>query len=166
MAGWRLLFYYGQFCGQYTARSLASPGVNQANANSQLLLGVNDVSAAAAMHLAGVQWKGASTSSAFLLWIRSHVLMGHPVIIGACMLGRVQIHSLPIIPSMEPTSLNSILNIAGCSIHLLLRLERMLSQKYVKSPTLVSMFPALPLQYLFISQLYIHCIWNFKEFHP
>ena len=83
MCGWRQAgAYYGQFCGQYTARRLASPGVAQSDPDSQLLLGVNDASAAATMHLRGEEWAGPDSSSAFLLWIRNHVLLGHPVIIG------------------------------------------------------------------------------------
>lgn len=82
--GWRQAgAYYGQFCGQFTARALASPGVPQSDASAQLLLGENDASAAAAMRLEGAEWAGKRTSEVFLLWVRGHVLLGHPVIIVA-----------------------------------------------------------------------------------
>ena len=74
--------YYGQYSGQYVTRSLASPDVPQNEADSQLLIGVNDDSAATAMALLGEEWAGADTSRAFLLWVRDQVLLGHPVIIG------------------------------------------------------------------------------------
>jgi len=76
--------YYGQYCSQYTARSIASPGVPQSNPNSQLLLGNNDVSAAAAMRLAATPWEGKKRTPTkdFLAWTKSHILAGHPVVIG------------------------------------------------------------------------------------
>jgi hypothetical protein len=43
--------YYGQYISQYDARALASPGVPENDFNSQLMLGINDQIAAAAMHL-------------------------------------------------------------------------------------------------------------------
>ena len=83
MCGWRQAgAYYGQFCGQYTARRLASPGVAQSDPDSQLLLGVNDAAAAATMHLRGAAWAGPDSSSAFMAWVRWEVLQGRPVIIG------------------------------------------------------------------------------------
>ncbi len=79
--------YYGQYCSQYKARSLASPGIPQNHPNSQLLLGVNDVRAATAMRLETIAWKTAKqkTTSEFLLWIKSQLLQGHPVVIGLFM---------------------------------------------------------------------------------
>lgn len=76
--------YYGQYCSQYTARSIASPGVPQSNPDSQLLLGNNDVSTAVAMRLAATPWEGKKRTPAkdFLAWTKSHLLSGHPVIIG------------------------------------------------------------------------------------
>lgn len=76
--------YFGQYCSQYTARSIASPGVPQSNPNSQLLLGVNDVSTATAMRLAAVPWNGTkrTPTKEFLAWTKSQVLASHPVIIG------------------------------------------------------------------------------------
>jgi len=79
--------YYGQYCSQYKARSLASPGISQARPSSQLLLGVNDVRAATAMHLETIAWNTARQRNTreFLLWIKSQVLQGHPVAIGLFM---------------------------------------------------------------------------------
>jgi hypothetical protein len=76
--------YFGQYCSQFTARSLASPGVPQSSPNSQLLLGVNDLSAAQALHLAAFAWKPspASTPADFLVWVETQILAGHPVAIG------------------------------------------------------------------------------------
>jgi hypothetical protein len=76
--------YYGQYCSQYTARSIASPGVPQSNPDSQLLLGNNDVSTAVAMRLAASPWNGTARTPTknFLAWTKSHLLSGHPVIIG------------------------------------------------------------------------------------
>jgi len=79
--------FYGQYCSQYKARSLASPGVPQNRPNSQLLLGVNDVRAATAMHLETIAWNTdkQKTTREFLLWIKSQVLQGHPVAVGLFM---------------------------------------------------------------------------------
>lgn len=76
--------YYGQYVSQYDARALASPGVDQSKAGSQLLPGVNDAAAAARMHLQAQQWSSVSTPNAnnFLTWVKGNVLAGYPVIIG------------------------------------------------------------------------------------
>lgn len=76
--------YYGQYCSQYTARSLASPGIPQSRSHSQLLLGVNDVSAAKAMRLEASAWntRRQTTSAQFLLWVKGQLIDGYPVIIG------------------------------------------------------------------------------------
>lgn len=76
--------YFGQYCSQYTAREAASPGVRQSRANSQLLLGVNELKAATAMKLTAVRWKAPArgTVKDFLVWAKSNVLANHPVIIG------------------------------------------------------------------------------------
>ncbi|MGY2162108.1 hypothetical protein HX799_07840 [Pseudomonas tolaasii] len=76
--------YYGQYVSQYDARALASPGVDQSHAGSQLLPGVNDVAAAARMHLQAQPWNSVSTPNAnhFLTWVKGNVLAGYPVIIG------------------------------------------------------------------------------------
>ncbi|OPA84019.1 hypothetical protein BFW87_29415 [Pseudomonas fluorescens] len=76
--------YYGQYVSQYDARALASPGVDQSSANSQLLPGVNDAAAAARMHLQAQPWNSTSTpnANAFLTWVKGNVLAGYPVIIG------------------------------------------------------------------------------------
>ena len=76
--------FYGQYCSQYTARSLASPGVPQSRASSQLLLGVNDVSTAAAMRLKAEAWDTSreQSSNDFLIWVKEKATAGVPVIIG------------------------------------------------------------------------------------
>jgi hypothetical protein len=76
--------FFGQYCSQYTARALASRGINQASAKSQLLLGVNDLLAARRMRLAAEPFRGRSQKSSadFLLWVENQIRQGHPVIIG------------------------------------------------------------------------------------
>lgn len=75
---------FGQYTSQWTARSLASPGVDQWKSSAQLLLGVNDRSAAKAMRLATEPFDSASQRSVpqFLRWVKSRFLAGDPVIIG------------------------------------------------------------------------------------
>ncbi|MFM7146345.1 MAG: hypothetical protein ACKOW5_08410, partial [Actinomycetales bacterium] len=76
--------FYGQYTSQWTARSLASPGVAQTDRESQLLLGVNDMTAANRMKLSAVTFDSDQQTSTrqFLTWITSMVLRDHPVIIG------------------------------------------------------------------------------------
>lgn len=76
--------YYGQYLSQYDARALASNGAAQNLASSQLLIGVNDTAAAAAMHLNVLEWNTAAETSteAFLGWVRANVLEKHPVAMG------------------------------------------------------------------------------------
>jgi hypothetical protein len=75
--------YYGQYASQYDVRSIASNGVPQYRAKSQLLLGVNDRYAARRMHLVAIEWNGAGkTPQAFLHWIASNVALHRPVVIG------------------------------------------------------------------------------------
>jgi hypothetical protein len=77
--------YFGQYVSQYTARAAATPGVSQDNVNSQLLISINDMTAATTMHLNAVEWSGQSnsaTTSQFLTWVKSYVVSGYPVIIG------------------------------------------------------------------------------------
>jgi len=75
---------FGQYCSQYTARSIASPRVNQTDPSSQLLLGVNDTAAAASMRLKASEYPNQSQSSTrdFLRWVKSRTLSGNVVIIG------------------------------------------------------------------------------------
>ena len=79
--------YYGQYLSQYDARALAGDNARQNLPSSQLLLGVNDVSAAKAMHLNAAPFDTAHQGSteSFLTWVKSNVLAGHPVIIGVLM---------------------------------------------------------------------------------
>ena len=77
--------YYGQYVSQYTARAAATPGVDQSESDSQLLLAVNDLTAASNMHLNAVEWNGQASSAStgqFLAWVKGYVLAGYPVIIG------------------------------------------------------------------------------------
>jgi len=75
---------YGQYISQYDARALASKNARQSLESSQLLLGVNDVAAAKAMHLNATAFNTAQkpTSTAFLSWVKSNVTAGYPVVIG------------------------------------------------------------------------------------
>lgn len=76
--------YYGQYISQYDARAIASKNTRQSLESSQLLLGVNDVAAAKAMHLNATAFNTARqpTSKAFLTWVKSNVVAGSPVVIG------------------------------------------------------------------------------------
>jgi hypothetical protein len=75
---------YGQYLSQYDARAIASPNIRQSLPDSQLLLGVNDVPAAAAMHLTAVPFNTAqqTTTAQFLTWVKTNVTAGYPVVIG------------------------------------------------------------------------------------
>jgi hypothetical protein len=76
--------FYGQYCSQYTARSIASPGKPQQQEGSQLLLGVNDASTAAAMHLAVeiFDTENQSSTEEFFVWMKEKVIQGYPVTAG------------------------------------------------------------------------------------
>lgn len=76
--------YFGQYTSQWIARSLASPGVAQTKEESQLLLGVNDMDAARMMKLKAVAFDSEAQKStpAYLTWVKSMALRGHPVIVG------------------------------------------------------------------------------------
>ena len=78
---------YGQYISQYDARALASKNAGQRLESSQLLLGVNDVAAAKAMHLTATAFNTTQqpTSTAFLTWVKSNVIAGYPVVIGVFM---------------------------------------------------------------------------------
>jgi hypothetical protein len=79
--------YYGQYVSQYDARALASKNARQSLESSQLLLGVNDVAAAKAMHLNATAFDTAKkpTSPAFLTWVKTNVTAGYPVVMGVLM---------------------------------------------------------------------------------
>lgn len=76
--------YYGQYCSQFTARQMASPGLSQNNPESQLLLGVNDSFAAGRMRLAAETFYFPTqvSSREFLAWAKSRVAKRCPVMIG------------------------------------------------------------------------------------
>ena len=79
--------FYGQYLSQYDARAIASNNARQNLSSSQLLLGVNDVAAAKAMHLAATPFNTAKQAStaAFLTWVKSNVIAGYPVVMGVFM---------------------------------------------------------------------------------
>ena len=79
--------YYGQYISQYDARAIASKNTRQSLESSQLLLGVNDVATAKAMHLNATAFNTAKNpnSTAFLTWVKSNVNAGYPVVIGVFM---------------------------------------------------------------------------------
>lgn len=76
--------YYGQYISQYTARAIASPNIPQNFSKSQLMLGVNALSAATKMHLNATAWDtdDEQNTPQFLSWVKQNVLEGYPVIIG------------------------------------------------------------------------------------
>ena len=78
---------YGQYMSQYDARALASNNTRQNLTASQLLLGVNDVAAAKAMHLNAVPFNTAKQTSTaqFLTWVKTNVTAGYPVVVGVFM---------------------------------------------------------------------------------
>ncbi|MCE7872392.1 hypothetical protein DYH09_18715 [bacterium CPR1] len=76
--------YFGQYCSQFTAREMASPGVPQSDPSSQLLLGVNDRRAAEMMRLQTIEFDSRAQRSTdeLLAWVKRQALAGHIVIIG------------------------------------------------------------------------------------
>lgn len=75
---------FGQYTSQWTARALASPGVDQWKAKSQLLLGSKSLRAAKAMKLDARAFSGADQVSVpqYLGWVKKRFLSGDVVIIG------------------------------------------------------------------------------------
>lgn len=71
--------YFGQYLSQYDVREITC-GKDKQN-SCQMLLGVNDASAAKSLRLK-YETKSSDDSPAFLNWVKQHVLQGHPVIIG------------------------------------------------------------------------------------
>lgn len=76
--------HFGQYCSQFTARSLASPGMAQSSEDSQLLLGVNDEAAALKMRLQATVFSSDTqrTTRALTDWIKDQTLKGRVVILG------------------------------------------------------------------------------------
>jgi hypothetical protein len=72
--------YYGQYMSQYEARICAIGKTPQSQ--GEMLLGVNDMRAAAQMHLRGVEWRTPGSPDQFLGWVKRMVVRGHPVAIG------------------------------------------------------------------------------------
>jgi hypothetical protein len=75
--------YYGQYLSQYDARAAIGSNIKQNQV--QILLGDNDQTAAAHMHLHVEEWnpRGQSHSpQQFLTWVKRQVLLGRPVAIG------------------------------------------------------------------------------------
>lgn len=75
---------FGQYTSQWTARDLASPGVDQWKAGTQLLLGHNALTAAKAMKLDAREFDSADQVSVpqYLGWVKKRFLAGDVVIIG------------------------------------------------------------------------------------
>lgn len=75
----------GQYCSQWTARALASPGVEQHKAESQLLVGTDNAAAAAsAMRLRASDFPSHTQQSTqeLIVWAKSRLLAGQIPIIG------------------------------------------------------------------------------------
>lgn len=73
---------FGQYASQWTARSLASPGIPQTDVNAQLLLGVNGVSTATEMRLDAQRGPETQNWMEFMSWVREEVVAGRVVILG------------------------------------------------------------------------------------
>lgn len=75
--------YYGQYVSQYDARALASNNAPQNTRRSWLLLGVNDVATAKAMHLTSSAFDttAQTDTTSFLRWVKGNVAEGYPVVI-------------------------------------------------------------------------------------
>jgi hypothetical protein len=76
---------FGQYLSQYDSRIAACDTKSQARC--EMLLGVNDQSAASKMHFTYSEWGTVKqrTTEEYLLWIKQKVLLGYPVIIGVFM---------------------------------------------------------------------------------
>lgn len=82
--------YYGQYLSQYDVRSIAADGAKQnaqnppgsKNYTSQLLLGTKNAAATAASLRLDYEELNSEDSKQFLVWVKNHVVQGHPVIIG------------------------------------------------------------------------------------
>lgn len=72
--------YYGQYISQYDVRAT----VCRSQSIGQILLGFNDLRCTQKLHLSAVEWNTSKELSTdqFLLWVKQHVLKGHPVAIG------------------------------------------------------------------------------------
>ncbi|HEU0015321.1 MAG TPA: hypothetical protein VFQ45_16655 [Longimicrobium sp.] len=76
---------FGQYCSQWTARELASPGIWQIQPDSQLLVGSgNDMAAARRMRLQASGFYSVSHDNTpeLIVWAKSHLVAGHVPIIG------------------------------------------------------------------------------------
>ena len=76
---------FGQYTSQWTARSLASPGVDQWKSRSQLMLGTgNERRAARAMRLEAKYFDSVRQRSVqqYITWVKKRFLRGNVVIIG------------------------------------------------------------------------------------
>jgi len=74
--------YYGQYMSQYDVRAMITGDGSQTG--GQLLIGVNDTTAADLMHLEYEEWDTDSqeTTDEFLAWVKQQVVEGNPTIIG------------------------------------------------------------------------------------
>ena len=98
---------FGQYASQFTVRGLASPGIPQSQAASQLLLGVNDQAAARAMHLKVSQYsdaggtRGSSRAARFISWMRDRMTKGARVILGVYAKGSHDTEYDHIVPAVD-----------------------------------------------------------------
>ena len=73
--------YYGQYVSQFDVRAFASRNEDQNKRSSQLLLGVNETTAANSLHLNIIKWDG-DGSKKFLTWVKKNIALRYPVVIG------------------------------------------------------------------------------------
>lgn len=75
--------YYGQYVSQYDARA----AVCSSQSRCEILVGVNDKTAATKMHLNAIEWNTNAEQSTdqFLAWIKQNVVKGYPVAMGIFM---------------------------------------------------------------------------------
>jgi len=97
----------GQYASQFTVRQLASPGLEQTEQESQLLLGVNDQNAATRMHLAASVYspssapQGTQRKNRFIAWISDRLQAGSRVILGVYIRGEHDTEYDHILPALN-----------------------------------------------------------------
>jgi len=97
----------GQYASQFTVRQLASPGLEQTEQESQLLLGVNDQNAATRMHLAASVYspssapQGTQRKNRFIAWISDRLQAGSRVILGVYIRGEHDTEYDHILPALD-----------------------------------------------------------------
>lgn len=81
------LYKGGTYMSQYDVRILAASNPQNAQSNTQLLIGKreNDLKTINKMHLKAEAWHAKGPTKEFLLWVKAMVSQGHPVAIGLYM---------------------------------------------------------------------------------